>query len=138
MLFEPHCGPRGKSVNMRLVRTILAFAIAASLAMLPLGASAAVGHAMPSEDMQTVMHMADHGDMSMDDCCPDDMKGSSSHKNGYKCGMGLCCIGGALALGDVHPVALRLLPNATSKILIPADQILSYRTGSPPFRPPRS
>ena len=123
---------------MQFVRTILAFAIAASLAMLPLGASAAIGHAMSSDDMQTVRPMADHGDMSMDDCCPDDMKGSSSHKDGYKCGMGLCCIGGALALSDVHPVALRLLPNATSKILIPADQILSYRTGSPPFRPPRS
>jgi hypothetical protein len=123
---------------MRLVRTILAFAIAASLAMLPLGASATVGHATPPDDMQTVMHMADHGDMAMDDCCPDDMKGTSSHKDGSKCGTGLCCIGGALALSDVHPVALRLLPNATSKLLIPADQVLSYRTGSPPFRPPRS
>lgn len=123
---------------MRLVRTILAFAIATSLAMLPLGASAAVGHATPPDGMQSVMHMADHGDMSMDDCCPDDMKGSSSHKDASKCGTGLCCIGGALALSDIHPVALRLLPDATSKLLIPADQVLSYRTGSPPFRPPRS
>lgn len=122
---------------MRLVRTILALAIAVSLAMLPFGASAAVGHAMPSDDMQTAMHMADHGDMSMDDCCPDAMKGTKSHKDG-KCGMGFCCIGGALALGDVRPGALALFAVAADKIAIPADQVLSYCGSSPPFRPPRS
>src|SRR6185312_1498230 len=105
---------------MRLVRPILALAIAVSLAMLPLGASAAVGHAM-----------------SMDDCCPDDMKGTTSHKDG-KCGMGFCCIGGALAVGDVRPVAFGLFAVNAGKIAIPADQVLSYRGGSPPFRPPRS
>jgi hypothetical protein len=122
---------------MRLVRPILALAIAVSLAMLPLGASAAVGHAMSSDDMQTAMHMTDHGDMSMDDCCPDDMKGTTSHKDG-KCGMGFCCIGGALAVGDVRPVAFGLFAVNAGKIAIPADQVLSYRGGSPPFRPPRS
>lgn len=122
---------------MRLVRTILAFAIAVSLAMLPLGASASV-HAMSSNDMQTAMHMADHADMSMDDCCPDDMKGKTSHKDGYKCGMGFCCIGGALALYDVRPVVFGLLAITASKIAIPADQVVSYRGSSPPFRPPRS
>lgn len=122
---------------MRFVRTILAFAIAISLAMLPLGASAAVGHAMPSDDMQAAMHMADHGDMSMDDCCPDDMKGPVSHKDG-KCGMGFCCIGGALALGDVRAVAPTLFAVTASKIAIPADQVVLHRGGSPPFRPPRS
>ncbi|MBW7973308.1 hypothetical protein [Bradyrhizobium sp. BR 10289] len=122
---------------MRLVRTILAFAIAVSLAMLPLGASAG-GRAMSPDDMQTAMHMADHGDMSMDECCPDDMKGSTPDKDGYKCGMGLCCIGGALALGDVRPVVFGILAIAASKIAIPADQVVLYRGGSPPFRPPRS
>ncbi|MGY8710507.1 hypothetical protein RAD16_32630 [Bradyrhizobium sp. 18BD] len=122
---------------MRLVRTILAFAIAISLAMLPLGASAAVGHAMPSDEIQAAMHMADHGDMSMDNCCPDDMKGPVSHKDG-KCGMGFCCIGGALALSDVRAVTPTLFAVTASKIAIPADQVLSYCGGSPPFRPPRS
>jgi hypothetical protein len=121
---------------MRLVRTILAFAIAVSLAMLPLGASAA-GHAMPSDDVQAAMQMAGHNDMSMDDCCPDDMKVPVSHQDG-KCGMGFCCIGGALALGDVRPSALRLLAVAASKIAIPADQVALHHSGSPPFRPPRS
>lgn len=122
---------------MRLVRTILALAIAVSLAVLPLGASAAVGHAMPSNNMQNAMHMADHGDMSMDDCCPDAMKGTMSHKGG-KCGMGFCCVGGALAIGDVRPGALALFAVAAGEIAIPADQVLSYCGSSPPFRPPRS
>lgn len=122
---------------MRLVRTILALAIAVSLAMLPLGASASAGHAVPSDDMQTMMHMAGHADMSMDDCCPDDMKGTTSQLDG-KCGMGFCCIGGALALDDVRPVAPAVFAIAASKIAIPADQVLSSRGDSPPFRPPRS
>lgn len=122
---------------MRLVRTILALAVAISLAMLPLGASVAVGHAMPSNNVQNAMHMADHGDMSMDDCCPDNMKETVSHKDG-KCGMGFCCIGGALALGDVRPGALALFSVAAAEIAIPADQVLSSCGGSPPFRPPRS
>lgn len=137
MLLKPGCGPKGKSITMRLVRTILAFAIAVSLAMLPLGASAA-GYAMSSDEMHATMHMAGHGDMAMDDCCPDDMKGTASHKDGYKCGMGFCCIGGALALGEVRVLGFEFLFLPASKIAIPADQVASYRGGSPPFRPPRT
>ena len=121
---------------MRLVRTILAFVIAISLAMLPLGAWAA-GRTMPSDDLQAAMQMAVHSDMSMDDCCPDDMKGTASHQDG-KCGMGFCCLGGALALDDIRPVATEIFAITANKIAIPADQVLSYRGGSPPFRPPRS
>ncbi|MBR0778212.1 hypothetical protein JQ543_11035 [Bradyrhizobium diazoefficiens] len=121
---------------MRLVRTILALAIAASLAMLPLGASAA-GLAVAPADPQASIHMAGHAGMSMDDCCPDDIKGTSSHTDGYKCGMGLCCIGGALALGDVRPIVFAFVALTASKIAIPADQVVSFRGGSPPFRPPR-
>ena len=126
---------------MRFVRTLLAFAIAVSLAMLPLGASA-TAHTMSKDDMRASMHIAghtdmSHADMSMDDCCPDDMKGKTSHTDGYKCGMGLCCVGGALALGDVRPLSFQFLAIAASKLAIPADQVVSYRGGSPPFRPPR-
>src|SRR5690242_20960448 len=115
---------------MRLVRTILAFAIALSLAMLPVGASAA-GVAMASDGMQ--MHMAGdqmhhhqmqmggQAEMSMDDCCPDDVKGTGSHTGGYKCGMGFCCVGGVLALGDIRSVASEFLAVAARKIAIPAD-----------------
>ena len=140
-----------KSITMRLVRTILAFAIALSLAMLPVGASAA-GVAMSMDGMQMhmardqmqhqqmhqhQMHMAGQVDMSMDDCCPDDMKGTASHTGGYKCGMGFCCVGGILALADIRPIAFEFLDAAVSKIAIPADQVAAFHSGSPPFRPPR-
>lgn len=122
---------------MRLVRTILAFAIAVSLAMLPIGASAA-GLAMSSDDMQQSMQVADGAEMSMDDCCPDDMKGTTSHTDGYKCGMGFCCAGASVALGDVRSLGFEFLLLPASKIAIPADQVASYSGGSPPFRPPRA
>ncbi|WP_262048203.1 hypothetical protein [Bradyrhizobium sp. Bra78] len=120
---------------MRLVRTILAFAIAVSLAMLPLGASAAA-RGMSSSDMKLAMQMTDHTDMSMD-CCPDDMDGKTSSKDSYKCGMSFCCIGGAIAIGDVRPVAFGVSAVAASTIAIPSDQVVDFRGGSPPFRPPR-
>lgn len=125
-----------RCIFMRLVRTILAFAIAVSLAALPLGAAAAA-RGMPLGDMKATMQMADHADMSMDDCCPDGMDGKTSHTDGYKCGMGVCCIGGAIALGDVRSIAFGVSALAASKIAIPADQVADYRGGSPPFRPPR-
>ncbi len=121
---------------MRFVRTILALAIAISLAMLPVGASAA-SLAMSSGDMQTTMHMSGGADMSMDDCCPNDVKGTGSPAGGYKCGMGLCCVGGTIALDDVRPIAFAFLAVAASKIALPEDQVVSFRGGSPPFRPPR-
>ena len=120
---------------MQFVRTILAFAIAISLAMLPVGASAA-GLAMSADDMQMVVQMGGDADMPMDDCCPD-MKGTSSHSGGYKCGMGFCCVGGIIALGDVRPMAFERLAVMASTMAIPPDQVVSFRGGSPPFRPPR-
>lgn len=134
---------------MRLVRTILAFAIAVSLAMLPLGASA-TGFAMPPHatwpDVQVETHagehmgmsMANHAEMSIDECCPDDAQGAVSHSNGGKCGMGFCCIGGVVALGDARMPAFKFFAAAATRIAIPADQVVLYRGGSPPFRPPRS
>ncbi|TWA99440.1 hypothetical protein FBZ96_104415 [Bradyrhizobium stylosanthis] len=135
MLVRTGSGPKGKSIEMRLVRTILAFAIAISLAMLPVGASAS-GLAMSPDDMQTAMQMAGGADMSMDECCPD-MKGTGSQPAGYKCGMGFCCVGGIVALGDVRPLAFAFPAVAAGSIAIPADQVVSVRRGSPPFRPPR-
>jgi hypothetical protein len=131
---------------MRLVRTMLAFAIAISLAMLPVGASAA-GHAMPSDGAMHMasmdaasmhmasMNMAADTDMSMDDCCPDAMKGKPTAD--HKCGMGLCCAGG-LALDHVRAIVLGRVAIAASKIAIPRDQVVALSGSSPPFRPPRA
>ncbi|WP_139031395.1 hypothetical protein [Bradyrhizobium sp. ORS 375] len=121
---------------MRLVRTILAFAIAVSLAILPNGTSTSAV-TMSSGDMQPSMHMAVGSDMSMDECCPDDMKGPSSASHGYKCGMGYCCAGGTVALGCIRPVVLAPVAMAATAIAIPADQVASLPSGPPPFRPPR-
>jgi hypothetical protein len=146
MLSKRSANRKVKPITMRLVRTILAFAIALSLAMLPIGASAA-GFAMPADGMQ--MHMAGHQmhhhemhvagqtEMSMEDCCPDGMKGTASHTDGDKCGMGFCCVGGALAVSDIRTIAFEFLSLTASKLAIPADQVVSFRGGSPPFRPPR-
>lgn len=121
---------------MRLVRTILAFAIAISLAMLPIGASAA-GVTTSSGDMRTSMHMSGGVGMSADDCCPGDMKGATSHKDGYKCRIGLCCAGGIVAFGDVRAIAFETLAVTATKIALPDDQVVSLHRGNPPFRPPR-
>ncbi|WP_316229635.1 hypothetical protein [Bradyrhizobium sp. SZCCHNR1051] len=121
---------------MRLVRTILAFAIALSLAMLPIGASTAAV-AMSSNDMQASMAMGDGADMSMDECCPDDVKGTSSPSHGDKCGMGFCCAGGTVALGDIRTIVVAPLAIAATTLALPADQVASLDRGSPPFRPPR-
>jgi hypothetical protein len=120
---------------MRLVRTILAFAIAASLVMLPLGASA-TAILTPTGDAHTSIQVGASNEMSMD-CCPDDVKGVPSHTDGYKCNMGICCIGGAVALGDVRSIAFHFPSVTATKIAIPVDQVVSSRGGSPPFRPPR-
>lgn len=119
---------------MRIVRTILAFAIAISLAMLPAGATAS-SLATSSGDMAAAVPVASDGDMSMHDCCPD-IKGTDSD-SGYKCGMGFCCVGGTVALADIRPLAFEFVAVATAETTIPADQVVASRGGSPPFRPPR-
>ena len=119
---------------MRLVRTILALVIAASLTLLPIGASTA-GFMMGQDDAESSVHMVST-DMWTDDCCPDDMAGSPAQTDHYKCPMGFCCAG-AIALGDVRSIGFRFLPATASKVGIIADQIVPTHSGSPPFRPPR-
>lgn len=135
MLGRTRCGPnKVNSIEMRFVRTILAFAIAISLAMLPVGVSAS-SLAM-SDDMHETMQMGGDAAMAMDDCCPD-MKGTPAQTGGYKCGMGFCCVGGLVALDDVRPVVFGHFAVAASTLPIPADQVVPLRGGAPPFRPPR-
>ena len=122
---------------MRLFRTILALAIAASLALLPIGAPAVAGIPSSSGDAHFSMGMGASTDMSMDDCCPDDMKGMPGHSDGNACGMGICCVGGTVTLGNVGAVGFRLLPAAATEVAIPVDQIVPVRDVSPPYKPPR-
>ena len=119
---------------MRLVRTILALVIAASLTLLPIGTSTA-GFMMGQDDAKASMHMGASTDMSMDDCCPDDIK-APARTDHYECPMGLCCAG-AIAIGDVRALGFEFLPSAVSGVRVVANQIIPIRSGSPPFRPPR-
>ena len=80
-----------------------------ALAMLPVGTSGGGPSRCRRTTIPTSMHMAGSADMSMDDCCPDDMKGAGSHTDGYKCGMGFCCAGGTSRSVDV-----RALPSSSS------------------------
>jgi hypothetical protein len=127
---------------MRFVRAILAFVIAAALAALPVGASG-VAFATSPQSMPSSMHMHMHmdmdtgTDMSMRDCCPDGKTGAPFQTDDGKHHLGFCCDSGTVALGDVRAVAFEFSRAPSKKISIPADQVLSFRGGSPPFRPPR-
>jgi hypothetical protein len=121
---------------MRFVRTILALVIAASLTLLPINASAA-GFMMGQDDAESSVYMGASTDMSMDDFCPDDMKGSPAQTDHYKCPMGFCCAG-TMALSDVRAIGLQFPPAAASRVGIVADQFVPTHGGSPPFRPPRA
>lgn len=122
---------------MRLFRTIMALAIAASLALLPMGAPAAAGIPMSSADVHFSIELGASTDMSLDDCCSDDVRGMLCPQGGNKCGTGISCVGGTVALGNVGTVGFRFLRAAATKVDIPADQIMPVRDGSPPYRPPR-
>lgn len=121
---------------MRLVRTILALAISVALALLPVGAAAAFSAANHNADAVT-MQMSASSDMSMEDCCPGQMKTVPCHGDGYKCSMGLCCAGVCASLGELAAVHFAVMSETGNTLPIPADQVVSLRGSSPPFRPPR-
>jgi hypothetical protein len=122
---------------MSAVRTILVLAIAASLALLPVAAYAAAMSMVQDDTQSTSMQMNASTDMSMDDCCPDHMNGAPSNTDAYKCPMGLCCAGSFVALADLGTVGFDVVSPRGNRIALPADQVISFRGGSAPFRPPR-
>jgi|GEM_PF-1078708 hypothetical protein len=126
---------------MQVVRTILAVAIAAALALLPVGA-AATGFAGTAGHDADTMQAASAGemspDMAMDDCCPD-AKTSPSKDNpcqSGKCPLGFCVAPG-IGLGEIATAGFHFPLLAATMVPIPTDQVVSLPSGSPPFRPPR-
>jgi hypothetical protein len=127
---------------MRLVRTMLVIAISAALALLPVGASAAGfagagdhGVVAAQADGSTDMSIADMSmdEMSMDDCCP---HAKANPCDGTTCPLGFCvapCVG----LADVSSLRFDFPAASANALPIPADQVASRYSGSPPFRPPR-
>lgn len=137
---------------MRLARTILAVAISAALAWLPLGASAAgVAMVHAAGNMSVHAHMIAPADLSSAglssadrtadaamDCCPDDVKPAPAHHDGGKCPMGACCVAASLAaLAGADGARIDLLSGRAQRVALPTDQVLSRVGSSPPFRPPR-
>jgi hypothetical protein len=84
---------------------------------------------MPDE-----MAMPSETSVAMNDCCPDHANSESKDHSSQQCPMACC----AVQLVSIS-AAFRLdFPIAGGTSLpIPADQVVSSRGGSPPFRPPR-
>lgn len=124
---------------MRFVRTILAIAIAASLALLPVGAAATGFAGTAGHDAVAMQaNSATDGvstDMAMDDCCPD-AKANPCQTAGGKCPLGFCVSPG-VGLGEIAVLRFDIPALGSNVVLIPADQVVSLRSSSPPFRPPR-
>jgi hypothetical protein len=122
---------------MGVIRTILALAIALSVALLPAAKVGAL--TVKPNDMATLagsMSMSDDVAMAddMPDCCP--------RTNPCDKGMGDCasmtgcflkCFGFSGA-----PVAIVLFALRAGRVMPPlATEAVRSQTGSPPFRPPR-
>lgn len=124
---------------MRFIRTMLAIAIAASLALLPVGA-AATGFAGAAGHDAVAMQAASSTDMTMDDCCPDakasPSKANPCQSNDGKCPLGFC-VAPAVGLGEIAAAGFDLPLLTATAVPIPADQVVIVHSGSPPFRPPR-
>jgi hypothetical protein len=126
---------------MRFVRTILAMVIALSVAMLPAAGSAtsmiSSTAQAASEVAPTKIAMPSEMSAAMDECCPDQAKkalpcGQSSDQ----CPMAFCAAQPvSMASAAIFHFDFPIL--AGHPLPIPADQVVSLHSGSPPFRPPR-
>src|SRR5215467_9571592 len=122
--------------NMVFARTILAFLIALSVALLPAAGTAAFKskpHDMTAMSAQESMD--DSMGESMDDCCPHALV--PCDKDGGQCSsMAACTINclsfsGGTSSPFIYPVTLAALQPPFE------GSVLLSQTGSPPFRPPR-
>ncbi len=120
---------------MRCARTILAFVIAWSVAILPAAGPAIVG--VKSSDMAVSADMAMSAEMpaTMDDCCPDQGKPCDQGSDG--CQAMACCAVQAASIASVAASQFEYPLVAGNLFPVLVDQAGPLHTGSPPFRPPR-
>ena len=120
---------------MNIVRAILAFLIAVSLAALPMAAAQAgiAGKAMHASAMDQ-MAADDMSAMDDMDCCPH--KTHTSHKMVDDCAAMVGCL---LCTGFINaaPSSLNFPLLLSSRTLSSPSDPLPSQAGSPPFRPPR-
>jgi len=114
---------------MSITRTIFAFLIAISVALLPVAGGAAF-KLKSSETEMSDMAASD----AMDDCCP-------PHANPCKgtadCALMPGCTLSFFSISGISAVAI-VFPPPLAGIMPPlASESLESLTGSPPFRPPR-
>jgi len=127
---------------MRFARTITAFAVALSLAMLPAaGATTAVAkpaatsvsdHGATSSEMSAAMP---DRTAAMDDCCPDHAKPCDQGSD--QCPSMASCAQASISMADaaVSAFSYSLVPEELVPLLI--DQGTPLHGSSPPERPPR-
>jgi hypothetical protein len=86
-----------------------------------------------SEQMADMAMPADMS-MAMLDCCPDHAKAKPGDRSSEQCPMASCAI---QVLSIAHAAQLNFPILAGRRLPFPQDQVVSLRSGAPPFRPPR-
>ena len=111
---------------MRIVRTVLAFFIAASVALLPVAGAAALN----IEPTQASMSM------DMSDCCPPEAM--PCDKASGNCASMAACVSNSFGLTDV--ASSDFIFPAIRRPVVPffATENFQSQTGELPFRPPRA
>jgi hypothetical protein len=124
---------------MYLVRTIVVLVIALSVAMLPTAGSAGfvLGSKAQGTAVNTPDKMPSEMPSTMDDCCPEHAKNKSKDHSSHQCPVA-CYAGQLVSIADTAGFRLDFPIAAVASLPIPADQVVSSRGSSPPFRPPRA
>jgi hypothetical protein len=117
---------RGRAPTMNIARTILAFLIAASVAVLPVTAVAGVNKASAEVSVSEPMH----------DCCPPDAS-PCDKAIGDCASMAACALKCFSLTGDsFYDLAFPLIVKNEMRPF--AAELFGPQRASPPFRPPRT
>jgi hypothetical protein len=119
-------------MTMRFARTIMAFIVALSVAMLPVAGTAAIAVNTAEMTMPAAAQSADVP-MAMD-CCPDPAEPCDQ---GGKCQSMASCTQPSLGIANISVSGLTYSLVAGSPLPVLVDSAAPLRAGSPPFRPPR-
>lgn len=124
---------------MRFARTMMAFVLMLSVAMLPAAGSASI--VTKSTEMAVSGNTDTGAEMSavMDGCCPDHAKpcDQSSDQSSDQCQSMASCAFQSVSLADVAVSPLRYPPVPGNMLPRLTYQAVPLHSGSPPFRPPR-
>ena len=120
---------------MRLVRTMMAAAIALSVGLLPISGSAVALVKAPEQSMPADMSMPSGMSAAMDECCPDHAAPCPQSSDDCQ-SMASCSALSVNLAGPANP-EFRYPPLTGSPLSILAERAIPPIGGSLPFRPPR-